>query len=324
MMSVNKIMTQPETDMEPRASGTDHYDGIVLIDKDAGRTSFDVVKDVRRILKVRKVGHAGTLDPFATGLLVILLGQGTKLFPYLMPGKKIYRATLRLGVETDTHDPTGRVVQTKPVPKLEHGYIQEKASEFVGEIEQAPPIFSAVKYKGERAYEFARKGAKIEIEKRWVKIYDLKITSLDFPDVTMEISCSSGTYIRSLAADLGEKLGTGAHLKTLRRLSSGPFSVKDALNPRLTHIPVSHHLLRDKIISLRDALPDMKEIRIDAKIAKKIRDGYQPGYDEVFSGAGPHEGYMKLVKDKELVAITKEHQPSGDDGGRLRIMRVFI
>jgi len=321
---VNKIMTQPATDIGPRAPGTDPYDGIILIDKDAGRTSFDVVKDVRRILKVRKVGHAGTLDPFATGLLVILLGQGTKLFPYLMSGKKIYRATLRLGVETDTHDPTGRVVQTKPVPKLEHGYIREKASEFIGEIEQAPPIFSAVKYRGERAYEFARKGVKIEIEKRRVKIYDLKVTFLDLPDVTMEISCSSGTYIRSIAADLGEKLGTGAHLKTLRRLSSGPFRAKDALDPKHIRIPSSHHLFRDKIIPLREALPDMMETQIDANIAQKIRHGYQPGYDEVFSSADSYEGYMKLVKGKELVAITKGHHPLGDDRGRLKIMRVFI
>jgi tRNA pseudouridine55 synthase len=323
-MSVNKIMTHPETDIEPLASGTDSYDGIILMDKDAGRASFEVVKDVRRILKVRKVGHAGTLDPFATGLLVILLGQGTKLFPFLMSGKKSYRATLRLGVETESHDPTGRVVQTRPVPKLEPRYIKEKVSEFIGEIEQTPPIFSAVKYRGERAYKLARKGVKIEIEKRRVKIYDLKVTSLDLPEVTVEIFCSSGTYIRSLAADLGEKLGTVAHVKTLRRLSSGPFRVKDALNPIGILTPGSRHLIIDKIIPLREALPDMGEIQIDVKMALKIRHGYQPGYDEVFSSADSYEGYMKLVKDKELVAIINACHHQSEGRGRLKIVRVFI
>ena len=323
-MSVNRIMTRTATESEPLLSGTDLYDGIILIDKDAGRTSFSVVKDVKRVLKVKKVGHSGTLDPFATGLLVILLGKGTKLSSYIMSGKKNYRATLSLGIETDTHDPSGRVIQTKPVPQFDYGYIKAKASEFIGEIEQTPPIFSAVKYKGERAYKFARKGVKIEIEKRWVKIYDLKVISLDLPDVTMEISCSSGTYIRSLASDLGEKLKTGAYLKALRRISSGPFNVKDALD--LSHIrnPGSDDLFRDKIIPLGEALPDMEGVQIDANMAQKIRRGYQPGYDELFSGGDAYEDYVKLVRGKELVAIINMRHLQGDVEGRLKIMRVFI
>ena len=323
-MSVNKIMTQPATDIEPQERVKELYDGIILIDKDAGRTSFDVVKVVRRILKVKKVGHAGTLDPFATGLLVILLGQGTKLFPYLMAGKKIYRATLRLGVETETHDPTGRIVRIKPVPKLEHGYIKEKASKFIGEIEQTPPIFSAVKYRGERAYEFARKGIKIEMEKRQVRIYDLKVTSLNLPDVTILITCASGTYVRSLASDLGEILGTGAHLKSLRRLASGPFRVKDALDSKNFPTPGSHDLFRDRIIPLKEALPDMEETQIDTNMAEKIRHGYQPVYNEVLPSGNSYEGYMKLAKGKDLVAIANVRHLPGDDGGRLKIVRVFI
>jgi len=323
-MSMNNIMTQPSTDIDTRVPGVDHYDGIILIDKEAGRTSFDVVKDIRRILKIKKVGHAGTLDHFATGLLVILLGQGTKLFSYIMCGGKKYCATMRLGVETDTHDLSGHIVQVKPVPKLDHGYIEEKASEFIGDIEQAPPIFSAVRYRGERAYKFARKGIKVEIKKRRVKIHDLKITSLDLPEVTMEISCSSGTYIRSLAADLGEKLGTGAHLKALRRLSNGPFKVQNALDPEHLRISGSNHLLRDRIIPLREALPDMVETHIDAKMALKIRHGYQPAFDEVFSNAHSHEGVMKLIKGKELVAMANVSHPKSDRGGRLKIVRVFI
>jgi len=322
-MSVNRIMTQLVTDTGLRSLQAGPYDGIILIDKEAGKTSFSVVKELRGILKIKKIGHAGTLDPFATGLLVILLGQGTKLFPYLLSGKKVYRATLRLGVETNTQDPTGCVIQTRSVPKFEHKYINEKTLEFIGEIEQVPPVFSAVKYRGERAYEFARKGIKIEMEKRRVYIHDIKIISLDLPDVEMEVACSSGTYIRSLAADLGERLGTGAHLKTLRRLSSGPFTVKDALDLKYTRMADSHTLFPDKIISMREALPDMREKQIDTPMAQKIRKGYQPGCDEVLSSSEPYEGYIKLVKDKELVAIMNVRHILGDDEGWSKIMRVF-
>jgi len=322
-MSVNRIMTQLVTDTGPRSLQTGPYDGIILIDKEEGKTSFSVVKELRRILKIKKIGHAGTLDPFATGLLVILLGQGTKLFPYLLSGKKIYRATLRLGVETNTQDPTGRVIQTRSVPKFEHRYINEKTLEFIGEIEQVPPVFSAIKYRGERAYKFARKGIKIEMEKRRVHIHDIKIIFLDLPDVTMEISCSSGTYIRSFAADLGERLGTGAHLKTLRRLSSGPFTVEDASDLKYSRMPDSHTPFPDKIISLREALPDMREKQIDAPMAQKIRKGYQPGCDEVLSSSDLYEDYIKLVKDRELVAIMNVRHLQGDDGGWSEIMRVF-
>ena len=226
------IMERLVKDNEQRAIGENPYDGIILIDKNEGESSFDVVRRLRAKVKVKKVGHAGTLDPFATGLLIILLGQGTKLSPFLMSGQKRYRATMRLGVETDTLDPTGRVIRTTHVPAFEPEQIKTNALKFVGEIEQVPPIFSAVSYKGNRAYKLARKGIKVELEKRRVRIHSVEIISIDLPEITMEISCSGGTYIRSLASDIGNKLGTGAHLSALRRLSSGPFEVKDALNTK--------------------------------------------------------------------------------------------
>jgi len=304
----------------------DLYDGIVLIDKRGGKTSFDVVKTVRKILRIKKVGHAGTLDPFATGLLVILLGQGTKLSPYLMSGEKIYRATMRLGVETDTQDPTGRVIQTKTVPDLEPEYIREKTLGFLGEVEQVPPIFSAVKYKGKRAYELARKGLKVELKKRKVRISSLKVLTVDLPDVIMEITCSGGTYIRSLAADLGRQFGTGAHLKALRRLSSGPFAVKDAMNLIELAFRFSNSAPKDTIIPLREALPTVKESEVDNRMALKIRNGYQPEWGELFQGSDltdGFEGYMKLVTAMELVAIVKVGNILGAEGGSLKIMRVF-
>lgn len=302
------------------------YDGILLIDKNEGETSFDVVKQIRRILKIKKVGHAGTLDPFATGLLIVLLGQGTKLSPYLMAGQKVYRATMRLGIETDTQDLTGHVVQTRPVPEFEAKTIQKKASEFVGEIEQVPPIFSAVKYKGKRAYEFARKGIKIGLEKRKVKVHSLEIISVDLPDVSMEVSCSSGTYIRSIAASLGRQLKPGAHLTILRRLSSEPFTVKGALNLKKIESGPTDHLIHQKIIPLREALPHMKETEVDDRMAKRIRNGHQPEWEEIAGGSDlPEAGedYMKFVKGMELVAIVKAGEFSENGKRRFKIMRIF-
>jgi tRNA pseudouridine55 synthase len=298
----------------------------MLIDKDEGKTSFDVVRELRRLLKVKKVGHAGTLDPFATGLLIILLGQGTKLSSFLMVAEKIYLATMRLGIETDTQDLTGQVVQTRPVPDMDPAFIRRVASGFVGEIEQVPPPFSALKYRGKRAYEFAREGIKVNLQKRTLKIHSLEITSVDLPDVTIKVSCSSGTYMRSLGADLGKALGPGAHLTALRRLGCGPFEVKDAFNLKTAENLPRDRLFQEKIIPLRQALPHIRESQVDERIAQRIRNGYQPQWEEVFGGGDLpdfFEGYMKFVKRAELVAIAKGHYSVGEDGELLRIVRVF-
>ncbi|MGD9034309.1 MAG: tRNA pseudouridine(55) synthase TruB [Desulfobacteraceae bacterium] len=300
------------------------YDGIILIDKAEGKTSFDVVKAVRRLLKVKKVGHAGTLDPFATGLLIILLGQGTKLSNYLMAGDKAYQATMRLGVETDTQDLTGRVVKMSFVPEFEPESIGKVALGFVGEIEQVPPLFSAVNYRGKRAYQLAREGIKMDLQKRRVKVHSLAIISVHLPDVTMKVTCSRGTYVRSLAADLGKELGPGAHLKSLRRLCSGPFSVEDALSlENLEHLSQDRSVQQIRI-PLREALPDMKEAKVDGAMAQRIRNGYQPGCGEVAMAELPRffDGYMKLIEGEVLVAIAKV-QHLLENKASLKIMRVF-
>ncbi|MFH1350751.1 MAG: tRNA pseudouridine(55) synthase TruB [Pseudomonadota bacterium] len=300
-------------------------DGIILMDKNESITSFDVVKRVRKVLKINKVGHAGTLDPFATGLLIILLGQGTKLSPFLMDTHKVYQATMRLGIKTETQDLTGRVIQTKPVPKFEREYIKEIARGFIGEIEQVPPVFSALKYKGKRAYEFARKGIKVDLKSRKVKIHSLEMTSIDLPDMMMKVACSRGTYIRTLASDLGERLGTGAYLIALRRLAIGPFNVKDALASSNIGLD-SADKLRKAIIPLREALPHIKGVLVDAHMAQKIRDGCQPRWEEEGTEIGsfdPPEYFVKIVSPRELVAIIRVNRPSIDEKGGLKIMRVF-
>jgi tRNA pseudouridine55 synthase len=299
-------------------------DGIILVDKREGETSSNGVRRVKRALGAPKVGHAGTLDPFATGLLIILLGEGTKLSRYVMAGEKTYRARLGLGIETDTFDLTGHVVQTRTVPTLTPEGVHEKALQFVGEIEQVPPAFSALKYKGTRAYKLARKGIEFELPKRKVTIRSIAITSLELPDLTMEVVCSSGTYIRSLAADLGRRLGTGAHLKALRRLTSEPFSVDEAIDLKDVEPDVLEARLAEKIVPLWRAVAHIQGAQIDARLAGKIRSGYQPDWSElpaVPDKGGTQAGPMTLLNGKDLVAIVEIDRPNR--GGRLKLSRVF-
>jgi len=300
-------------------------DGVILIDKEEGRTSFDVVRQVRRFLGVKKVGHAGTLDPFATGLLVVMLGEGTKLSSYLTAGEKTYQATMRLGVETDTLDLTGEIVKRSEVPQLGPRLLRQAALEFVGEIEQVPPQFSAVNYNGRRAYSFAREGIRVDLQKRKVRIRSLEIVSVDLPDVSISVVCSSGTYIRSLAADLGRRLGPGAHLTSLRRLKSGTFDVRDALGLKELESLTKDSVFQGKVIPLYEALPDMLEIRVNDLMAQKIRDGYQPLWKEVMRSDLPDffEGYLKLTGRQEFVAIGKAELSRGNRKTSFKIVRVF-
>ncbi|HYQ61378.1 MAG TPA: tRNA pseudouridine(55) synthase TruB [Desulfatiglandales bacterium] len=294
-------------------------DGVLIVDKEEGETSFSVVRKVKKLLKVSKVGHAGTLDPFATGLLLVLVGQGTKLSPYLMAGDKTYLGTLALGTETDTLDRTGRVTAVKPVPKLDPELIREKARAFVGETEQTPPSFSALKVQGKRAYSLARKGLPVTLEKRRVRIMELAVLSLDLPDVTFRVVCSSGTYVRTLAADLGKELGVGAHLKALRRTAIGPYGVEDAL--RSGDMGASAEAVKKRIIPLRHALPHFTEVEVDERTAFQVRKGYQPGWEELGKKAPFPQEEVKLVSGTDLVALVRYEVKAK---GGLRVSRVFV
>lgn len=206
--------------------------GVFLLDKPAGVTSFSVVRQVRRLLAIKKVGHAGTLDPFATGLLVVCAGRpATRLIDRFMAGTKKYAATLQLGVETETLDPEGCVVRTAPVPDLTEERLRFCLAGFTGRQKQVPPFYSAVKHKGKPLYHYARKGIEIQKEARDIEIYAIGVGSYDSRShqLQLEVSCSRGTYIRVLAADIGRELGCGAYLLELRRLVSGPFSVAESL-----------------------------------------------------------------------------------------------
>lgn len=203
--------------------------GIINLNKPKGVTSHDVVNIVRRVTGIRKVGHAGALDPMATGVLVICIGQATRLAEYLTISVKSYRATVQLGVETDTHDADGRVVKTSIV-KLERKDVEDALDDFRGLIEQVPPMFSAIKQGGKPLYKLARKGITVDRESRQATISNLEMTDWSPPNFTFNVTCSAGTYVRSLVHDLGNKLKCGAHLTELVRTSSGQFSIDESIS----------------------------------------------------------------------------------------------
>jgi tRNA pseudouridine55 synthase len=207
----------------------DTFDGALLIDKPCGPTSHDVVASIRRRFNLEKVGHAGTLDPNATGLLILLLGRGTKLSERLMSSDKVYDGTAKFGEATDSYDSDGEITSSLPVPPLTLDEINDYASEFVGDIMQTPPMVSAVKKDGVPLYKLARKGLEVERKPKLIHIYSFRFTGYEEPSARFRVACTKGTYVRSLVHELGEKAGCGAHLTQLRRVTSGRFDVEDAI-----------------------------------------------------------------------------------------------
>jgi len=207
----------------------DPFDGALLVDKPAGPTSHDIVEIIRSQFGIAKVGHAGTLDPAATGLLILLLGRGTKLSEKLMADDKVYAGWMRLGETTDSYDADGAVTTAAPVPPLDVEKLNAAAESFLGDQMQTPPMVSAVKKDGVPLYKLARKGIEVPREPRLIHIYNFRFTAYEEPYAAFRVACTKGTYVRSLAHDLGQKLGCGAHLATLRRVVSGRFDVADAV-----------------------------------------------------------------------------------------------
>ena len=204
-------------------------DGAILIDKPVGPTSHDVVDAIRRRFQIKKVGHCGTLDPNATGLLIIVLGRGTKLSERLMGDDKVYEGTIKFGETTDSYDCDGELTGSLPVMPMTLDELNAEAATYIGDQMQVPPMVSAIKKDGVPLYKLARKGIEVEREPRLVHIYNFRFTEYTEPYGKFRVACTKGTYVRSLAHDLGQKLGCGAHLTTLRRSASGKFDVADAL-----------------------------------------------------------------------------------------------
>jgi tRNA pseudouridine55 synthase len=274
--------------------------GILLIDKPEGVTSFEVVRRARRALQIKKIGHLGTLDPLATGLLPLCLNEATKLVPYLMPEPKTYRARVRLGVTTDTQDAAGKVVaQSDTLPPPEQ--VRRAAAGLIGELTQVPPSYSAVHAGGERAYRRARRGEAVELAPRPVTVYELEVEEVALPEFTFTVRCSQGTYVRTLAHDLGQALGCGAHLAALRRLAVGSLRVEAALPlDQLPELPPEE--LASRIIPLADCLAGLPEVQVVPEDARRLCQGQflaLPGVDL------PPGEQVRVLLDAELVAVAR-------------------
>lgn len=200
-------------------------EGVLLVDKPKGLTSHDVVYRLRRKLQMKKIGHAGTLDPMATGVLVMLIGKATRISQYLMSVDKIYEGEATLGVVTDSQDAEGEVMETRPVPALTEAQAREVMKTFLGDQYQTPPMHSAIKKNGVPLYKLARQGEEVEREPRFIRISAFNLLSFALPKLTFDLHCTKGTYVRTVAHDLGQKLGCGAHLSALRRTGSGQFQI---------------------------------------------------------------------------------------------------
>ena len=249
----------------PPLAETKPASGVFLVDKPAGLSSFAIVRRVRRLLGIKKVGHAGTLDPFATGLLVLCAGrEATRHIADFMEGKKYYIARLQLGVETSTQDPEGEVVRTRPVQGIDMDAIHACLIGMIGEQLQAPPPFSALKHKGKPLYHYARQGIMINKPPRPVHIYSLKAFGYAAESCQLDIAvaCSRGTYIRVLAADIGNTLGCGAHLTSLRRTASGSFDVAEALDGQLLFEDEGTRALLSTRITVEDALASVAKVSV--------------------------------------------------------------
>jgi tRNA pseudouridine55 synthase len=288
--------------------------GILLIDKPEGMTSAAVVRAVKRVLAGEKVGHLGTLDPFAGGLLPVCLGTGTKISQFLMVERKAYSGTIRLGVETDTFDSTGVVIKTAPVPQNDEIILRKLEAQFTGEHWQTPPMYSAIKRKGVPLYKLARQGIEVDREPRKVTIEQLTLTSMGNDTLSFLLRCSKGTYVRSFAADLGTTLGCGAHLATLRRTEFGPFSVDQALPLTLVAARCEQRTL--PVLSLEQALQHYRAVEITEEAALRLRQGRQEALREILHEATTGEIVRLLSPAGELVAMVQFR-------GEWKLLRVF-
>lgn len=248
-------------------------DGFLVVDKPEGWTSSEVVRRIKSWFSIKRAGHVGTLDPFATGVLPVVLNEARRIVPFLKEDPKEYEAEMKLGEETTTDDLTGETLSQRSLNELTLERIQEVFKTFVGQISQIPPMFSAVKIQGVPLYKWARKGIKKERPKRRVEIFELEIQEVTLPKIRFKVSCSKGTYIRALARDIGKALECGAHLTSLRRLRSGPFHLKDAISWKDLKRISSIDSLSPRILSPEKALSDLLEMRVDELLIKKVSHG---------------------------------------------------
>jgi tRNA pseudouridine55 synthase len=296
-------------------------DGLLVIDKPQGMTSFDVVRRVRQLLRTRRVGHAGTLDPLATGVLPVAVGEATRLLQFIMDDAKSYRATFKLGEITDTQDALGTILERRPLTGFDEQQIPAAARSLVGAIQQIPPMYSALKRDGVPLYRLARQGIEVERSAREVEIRRLEVIDVQLPFVTLEVDCSKGTYVRTLGHDLGLALGTGAHLTALRRLRSGPCVEDDcvSLEDLATRDPAMFLLPPSAALRCYPAL------EVTEEAARGLRHGIPPAGAAVPVAASCREGEVVSLRHGEGLLAMARYAPSRakEKRGDFELLRVF-
>lgn len=307
-------MNQPSTPPLPRPQPVEAdgaIDGILNVDKPAGITSMDVVRRIKRASRQKRVGHGGTLDPFATGVIPVCMGQATRMMEYLIEGGKEYRGVVELGVETDTYDSTGEAVASADTSGITQDQVTATLAGFVGTIEQVPPMYSALKRQGQRLYTLARAGIEVEREPRKVEVFRAVLEDWTPPLATIYVSCSRGLYMRSLAHDLGQKLGCGGHLKSLVRLRSGPFKIEESVTldeaerafasaswGRLLHPP-------DAVLS------DLRAVVVNRKMEERVRQGQALPVGLRMAPSQPEEPARVYSVDGRFLAVIAFNAASG-------------
>ncbi|MGE5816604.1 MAG: tRNA pseudouridine(55) synthase TruB [Deltaproteobacteria bacterium] len=290
-----------------------------MVDKPEGPSSARVVHEVKVILGAKKVGHLGSLDPFASGLLLLGVNQGTKVADIFLGAPKSYHGVMVLGVETDSQDGTGKVLQTRAVPVIGATEIKRLEEEFTGAIEQVPPMFSALKRDGVRLYQLARQGKEIPREPRSIRIERLQLKKVSDAEIEFAVTCSRGTYVRTLAADMGKFLGCGAHLKSLRRTACGPLRVEQAIT--LENLHQIRSIEEIPLLALSLAVGHLPAIKWDNRLLQRLRMGQQEILQQIGNPAGD-ENLLRILDSRgALTALARwSHEVSG---GRWRLLRMF-
>jgi tRNA pseudouridine55 synthase len=278
-------------------------DGILNINKPEGKTSFSIVAMVRRLIRERRVGHAGTLDMMASGVLPVCFGQGTRVVEFLMDANKVYRARVKLGIATDTYDATGKIVQQGDASNISQEKLKLALNSFRGLIRQTPPMYSALRYEGKRLYKLARAGITVNRKSRLAKVYRLEL--LDFKPllVTLEVECGQGTYVRSLAHDLGQLLGCGAHLESLVRLKYGPFDIADAVTLTQLEDAFSNDSWRQLVYPIDIGLLHWKAVVVDDEQERVIKSGGSVVIEDSTIGADNGKRCRAYSQDDCFLAV---------------------
>lgn len=288
------------------------FNGVIIINKPVGGSSHRCVSIARRALNMKKIGHTGTLDPLASGVLPLLVGTATRAADFLSSEDKSYRATVLLGTRTDTLDITGTVLSTSPVNVTEEE-IRKAVSSFVGEISQIPPMYSAIQVNGERLYNLARNGIEVERKARNITIFSINIVKIDLPEIVLDVHCSKGTYIRTLASDIGDALGCGGTIKALERTQCGIFSIENAITPDHLMELSEKGEIESVIIEVDKLFGSYKKIKLDKKRADRVKNGV-PIYYKTHSA---NEIFRVYDENDVFIALSKSDMEDGRECLRL-------